>query len=511
MSRVELAIQVQEAKKAFGATIALNSASFSVERGTVHALLGENGAGKSTMVKLLSGLMRPDTGEIRVDGHAVRLRDARDAHRLGLQTAFQELTLIPDLSVLRNVLLPYEPVSFTGILRARAARRAVAAHFEKLGLGAIDLNRDVRELDLVTRQQIEIARAIFRQPRVLFLDEATSTLSGSGIEWLAGQLDALKTAGTTIVFISHRMPEVRRFCDSLTVLRNGRDVGSFQTDAVSDKDLIELIMGRSLAATFPPKAQAQARDRQPVLSVRNVRAAPHLDDCSFDLHPGEILGVSGLQGMGQHALFLALFGAVPITGGTMRLDGKPLILGSPQNAIRSGIGLVPEERKTEGLFLKMTGRENITVPVLSRLTKLGMISSRAEMRTAAGVMDRVQVDRRALFTPAGAFSGGNQQKLVLAKWLVTRTRILLLFDPCRGVDVGTKHEIYLMIRAYADAGGAVLLYSSEIPELVNLSDRVMVMYRGRVVKQITETSGQSIEVEVMRAALGELRSEGISA
>jgi len=496
-----LALNAKNLSKAFGATKALVDANFAVETGTAHALLGENGAGKSTTIKILSGILRPDSGEVWLGGQRVELREPRDAHRHGLQTAFQELTLAPDLTVLEKV-LAYEPTGVAGQLDRKKARNAVAAHFEALALTDIDLRADVRDLSLNQRQRTEIARALFRNPRVLLLDEATSTLSGRDVGWLGDIVRMVKARGATVVMITHKMAEVRAFCERVTVLRNGRDVGTFATEAVSDEEIVEMIIGRSLDATFPEKTQARAAVR-PVLSVRDLATEQRLTKCSFDLHPGEILGVAGLQGMGQSELFSALFGATPTTGGSIEMEGEPVLFGSPRQAINAGVALVPEDRKTEGLFLELSGRENMAMPNLGHMTRWGMIEGDTENRSVAAVMQIVQVDDRALYLRAGAFSGGNQQKMVLAKWLVRPPKILLLFDPCRGVDVGTKHEIYVLITKFAAEGGAVLFYSSETPELVNLCHRVIVLYGGQVADVLPSTGEDISEKSIMRATLGQ--------
>jgi ribose transport system ATP-binding protein len=502
------AIAVESVRKAFGATVALDGASFQALPGEVHALLGENGAGKSTMVKTLSGLVRPDAGRVLLHGTPVQLGSPRDAHRHGLQTAFQELTLVPDLSVAENMLLPYQPTGPLGQVRRRQALALVGEHLARLGLVSVDPRREVRGLDLALRQKIEIARAIYRKPRILLLDEPTSSLSGRDIDWLGDIIARLKADGVTIVFISHRIPEVRQFCDRLTVLRNGKDTGSFVVSAVTDEQVIELIIGRSLTATFPPKPPL-AGGARPVLAAHEITTATRLKGASLALHPGEVLGIAGLQGMGQQELFLGLFGATPLTGGRVEVDGRTVTLASPGDAIdaRLGISLVPEERKTEALFLHLDGRHNTSMPVIGRFLRFGLIDGQAESAAVAGVFDRVQVDKRALWTRAGAFSGGNQQKIAIAKWLMAESRVLLMFDPTRGVDVGTKHEIYLIIRDYVQAGGAVLLYSTEIPELVNLCHRVLVMYGGRIVRELGQGSGEISETAIMRAALGEAAEE----
>lgn len=500
------ALSVRKVTKTYGATIALNDATFSVLPGEVHALLGENGAGKSTVVKLLSGLILPDRGRIELFGEPAVLSRPAEAQRHGVQTAFQELTLVRDLTVADNMLLPRAPASLLGQLRRREGERQVAEHFAALGLDDIDPRAEIGELDLALRQKIEIARALFRRPRILLLDEPTSTLSGRDIDWLGEQIERQRRQGVTIVFISHRLREVRRFCDRLTVLRNGSSIGTAPVAEVRDDDVIRMIIGRSLAGAFPPRP-VTAPDGAPVLQADQLTTAGKLHGAGFVLRRGEILGIAGLQGMGQQELFLACFGMASLVSGSLLLDGRKVILASPRDAIQDSIGisLVPEERKTEGLFLKMSGSFNVSLPVVHRFARHGVIDTAAEARAVAAVLNQVGVQPRALYTAANAFSGGNQQKLVIAKWLLAGSRILLLFDPTRGVDIGTKHQIYVLMRDFADAGGAILFHSTEIPELVNMCDRVAVMYEGRIVREL---AGAAIDEEaIMRAALGEALAE----
>lgn len=499
------ALRVDRVAKAYGATVALDRASFSVRSGEVHALLGENGAGKSTMVKVLSGLVQPDTGTIELEGIEAHLRRPTDAHRLGIQTAFQEMTLVRDLTVAQNMLLPSAPAVW-GQIRARHGERLVAAHLARLGLAEIDPRAEIRDLDLPQRQKIEIARAVFRRPRLLLLDEPTSTLSGRDIDWLGELVAGLKHDGVTVVFISHRLPEVRQFCDRLTVLRNGKDIGTAEVAAIDDDEVIRMIIGRSLAATFPPRPprRPSAAGEAPVLEACGLATDGRLAGADFALRRGEILGVAGLQGMGQQELFLACFGMTALRQGEIRVDGRKVTLASPRDAVRAriGISLVPEDRKTEGLFLRLDGKQNISLPVIDRFAHRGLIDDAAETGAVAGVLDEVEVQPRALYTRAGAFSGGNQQKIAIGKWLLAGSRILLMFDPTRGVDIGTKHQLYLLMRRFVDAGGSILFHSTEIAELVNLCDRVMVLYAGRVA---LEVEGEAIDEQVvMRAALGEL-------
>jgi ribose transport system ATP-binding protein len=501
--KADIAVAFESVRKNYGATVALDGMSFSVRAGSVHALLGENGAGKSTTVKMLSGLVQPDAGTVRVFGEGCAIRSPRQAHALGIQTAFQEMTQIRDLTIAENMLLLYEPVSALGRLRKREGLRRVDEHLAAMGLGEIDPRRSMTDLSLSARQKVEIARAVFRQPHILLLDEPTSTLSGRDIDWLGDLIARLRDAGITILFISHRMPEVRMFCENLTVLRNGRDVGAGRVDSFNDDDLIQMIIGRSLASTFPPRVSTARPGAVPALAAKGISVTDRVRDVSFALAPGEVLGIAGLQGMGQRELFLACFGAMQPSGGVIEVAGKPVLLSSPGDAVRAGIGIsmVPEDRKTEALLLKLDGQSNVALPTLDRRSRFGLIDKQAEAAAVSRVLDTVQVQKRALYTRVSAFSGGNQQKIAIAKWLLAESAVMLMFDPTRGVDVGTKHEIYVLIREIAKAGGAVLFCSSEIPELVNLCDRVLVMYSGRVVSELLDD--EISEEAIMRPALGE--------
>jgi ribose transport system ATP-binding protein len=496
------AISADHVRKAFGATVAVDDVSFEVAEASVHALLGENGAGKSTIVKLLSGLVTPDQGGFQVFGQPIALKSPRAAHRCGIQTAFQEMTLVRDLTVLENVLLPYAPANPLGLIKRRASEEAVARHFASLGLEDIDLQDEVGELDLAVKQKIEIARALYRQPRILLLDEPTSSLSGNDVDWLGEVIARESARGVTVIFISHRLKEVRDFCDSLTVLRNGQHIATGKVADFADEEVIRMIVGRSIGQAFPEKPAKTHQSGAEVLRVDHLATDGKLSDASFALHKGEILGIAGLQGMGQLDLFVACFGAAEITGGQIAVDGKPVTIASPTDAVRANIGisLVPEDRKTEALFLKLSGTENTSIPVIDRFARFGFIDVKRERDAVSGVFQRVDVQDRALWTRVGAFSGGNQQKIAIAKWLLAESRVLLLYDPTRGIDVGTKHELYRLMRQYVEAGGSILLYSTEIPELVHLADRVLVLYQGRVVREV---AGNDLnEDAIMRAALG---------
>lgn len=490
------AIALDHVTKRYGATIALSDASFAVEDGHIHALLGENGAGKSTLVKILSGIIQPDGGEISLFGQPVRLYSREASSRLGLETAFQEIPLVPDLTVSENLLLPHQPRRFGVFLDSGEAKRRVAQILSDLDLTLVDPEDDVRDLDLSVRQKIEIARAISRKPKILILDEPTASLSSRDVEWLGRRIAALRESGTTIILVTHRMQEVREFCQSLSVLRNGAHVGSFAAADVSDSEVFRLIMGRSVETAYPPRPDrtSQAPPSMPLLRASHLSTGRRLVDVSLSLGSGEIVGVAGLQGMGQLELFNALFGVDRLEQGEIWTAGRRLHLASPRDAIRAGIGLVPEDRKIQGLALAMTGRENASLGVLDELSTFGIVDSAREHALVDVVFQKVQVPSRAHYKSARSFSGGNQQKIVLAKWLLSQCKVLLVFDPTRGVDVGTKHEMYGLLRAFADAGGAVLFHSTETPELVGLCDRVLVVYRGRVA---TELAGDGIREDLI--------------
>ena len=434
-------------------------------------------------------------------GAAVRFASPRNSQARGIQTAFQEMTLVNDLTVLDNMLLPRGPSGLTGMIRRRQARALVAAHFDALGMSDVRLDDEIGELDLAIQQKIEIARALFRKPRILLLDEPTSTLTGRDVEWLGGIIERLRAEGVTTVFISHRLREVRAFCDTMTVLRNGMHIATGPVASYPDDEVIRMIAGRALSHAFPRREDQRVFGPE-VLAAERISTSGKLRDASFSLHSGEILGVAGLQGMGQLDLFLACFGMADLTAGRLRVDGHPIVITSPTDAVRANIGisLVPEDRKTEALSLTLSGKHNASLPVIDRFTRGPLIDGVRETAAVEAIFERVDVDRRALWTRVGAFSGGNQQKIAIAKWLLAESRVLLLFDPTRGIDVGTKNELYRLIRAYADAGGAVLFHSTEIPELVYLCDRTLVCYAGRIVCEIPPE--QLSEEEILRAALG---------
>ncbi len=471
-------LAVRDATKAYGATVALAGVSLSVGRGEAHALLGENGAGKSTLVKILSGVVEPDGGSVTLEGQPFRPRSLTMARALGVSTAFQELSLLPNLTVAANLMLPSPPRNALGLV---SARRSIAKAREILGAyGASDIAPTalVGTLSLAEKQRVEIVRAVSRRPRLLILDEPTAALAEP--EWLFSLIDRLRGEGCAILYISHRLSEVRRLCRQGTILRNGRSIATVDLTTMRDSEIFRMMVG-----TAPEGAsrKAAAKLAGPValraagLTCRSIRGV------SFDLHQGEILGVAALEGQGQRDLFRALVGLERIEGGRIEVAGKPVRLRSPADALHCGPGIafVPEERKTEGVFLGMSTSANISLSIIDRLGHLGLVD-RAQERAGVGAQAQVvDLPERYLDARLSVLSGGNQQKALIGRVLLSGAKILAMFDPTRGVDVGTKQVIYGAIRRFAEQGGSVLIYSTEIPELVSLCDRCLVIYRGSVI------------------------------
>ena len=482
VAEMACAIAISQLSKRFGATVALNETSFLIGSGETHALLGENGAGKSTVVKILSGLLTPDSGTIRVFDKVAAIASPRQASALGIETAFQELPQIPDLTVADNLLMPDFPRRL-GVFENRRKRKAlVDAILTKYALSDLDPDAEIRGLDLSVRQKIEITRALSRKPKILLLDEPTAALSENDVLWLEQRVEEVKATGATVVLITHRMQEVRQFCSRLTVLRGGMAVGTCDTSDMSDREVFQLIVGRAIETTFPPKSLPTSNDiAAPALVAKGLKSGHRLSDVDVTLRSREILGIAALQGMGQLELFTTLFGMTPLEKGGIEINGMPVSIDSPRRAIGLGISMVPEDRKTQGLAIRQSGRENAALPAIKSFSRFGWIDTDRESREVDRVFERMQLHPRALYKTAQTLSGGNQQKIVLAKCLLAQSKIMLLFDPTRGVDIGTKHEMYRIISDFAADGGSVLFHSTELPELVGLCDRVAVLYRGRIV------------------------------
>jgi ribose transport system ATP-binding protein len=481
--------------KRFGGVVALNEASFSCEAGEIHALLGGNGAGKSTLIKILCGVQPSDAGTIEIKGQPVQFSGPAAAAAAGIVPVFQELSLVPDLTVAENLFLGREPRRF-GLIDGRAMRQQTRALLARLDFHQIDPAALVRDLPLADRQLLEIAKAIGRNPDVLILDEATSALGAREVERVFTVLQRLRDAGMAIVFISHRMEEVRALCDRATVFRDGQHVGTVEMKKVRPDEIVRMMIGRDLDDVFPPKPP-RPETEQTVLTVDDLSWGDSLRNISFELHRGEILGLSGLEGQGQGDLLFALFGVYAGLTGSVTVDGKPVKLGSPSAAMRAGLALIPEDRKTQGLVLPLSVRENVTLPMLPKLSRLGVVSTRAERSGTAAMVKQLAIKTSSSETPVRFLSGGNQQKSAIAKWLMTRASVYLMHDPTRGIDVGTKNEIYRLLRDLADQGHAVLFFSTDLAEIIGVCDRALVMYEGAIVREL---AGDSLTKETLIGA-----------
>jgi ribose transport system ATP-binding protein len=469
--------------KSFGGVVALRSASFAADSGEVHALVGENGAGKSTLIKLLSGLYPPDSGEIRVDGEPTAFARPQDALAAGIGTVFQELTLLPYMTVAENLMLGREPRTGPFIESAKLVDSAQQL-FAEAGISGIEPLELVGNLSLAQQQTVEIVKAVSRRPKIIFMDEPTSALAEHSVVWLFGLIKRLRAAGACIVFTSHRWNEIKGIADRITVFRNGEFVATSPATELSEDDAVERMTGQRLDVLFPKPTPLVAQTRALVVSHLSGKRLP---DISLEARTGEVLGIGGLAGQGQRELFLTLFGVNARSGGSVEVDGRATHVRSPRDAIRAGIALIPEDRKTEGLLLPLSVRQNLALAILERLSSFGFVRRAAEDK----LIDRM-VRSLAIKTPTpgqrvGALSGGNQQKVLIGRWLLTDARVMLLYDITRGVDVGTKRDIYQLIRRLSEEGRTILLYSTDTEEIAHLCHRVLIMREGRIVSELRDT------------------------
>jgi ribose transport system ATP-binding protein len=491
-------------KKSFGGVEALRGASLTCRHGEIHALIGENGAGKSTLVKVICGAIYSDAGEVVLDGEPLRARSPRDAQRLGIGTVFQELSLIPDLTVAGNLFYGREPRVRMGRIDYRALRRAAADVLEEFGVEGIDAARNVRELGLSDRQILEICKTLAREPRVLVLDEPTSALLPEQVDWLFGKLHAFAADGGIVLFISHRLEEVERLSDWVTVFRAGIDVGSGAIGEMPESRLVELMLGRRVERVYP-KAVADAGSEDVVCELVDLASPPRLHDVSLKIHRGEIVGIGGLQGQGQLQLFLSLFGARSHSGQIV-VNGRALRLRRPGDALAAGIALIPEDRTTEGLCLTLSIRDNIALGSLASISRAGLISPARERALVGSQVSELSIVMRHVRQEVGALSGGNQQKVLLGRVLAQRPSLLLMYDATRGVDVGTKAEIYRLMREQCAAGVSILFYSTDVSELANLANRVLVLHDGTIRAHL---QGADItESNIVAASVGGRRESG---
>lgn len=496
------AVEAREISKHFGGTIALNKASFRCQPGSIHALIGENGAGKSTLIKIFSGVVIPDGGVLQIDGQESIIRSPADAGRYGIVPVFQELSLMPHLTVAENIFVTNPPRSRLGLIDRKRLSTKAEQYFADLGFTHLDPQAMISELPLAHRQLVEIAKALSRSPNVLILDEGTSALSIHDVQLVFQVIRRLRDEGRSVIFISHRMSEVEEIADTLTIFRDGQEVGSFPMGSVARDEMVQLMIGRKLEQVFPPKRDLPQQTETPLLQVKNMGWEDVLHDIDFSLGKGEILGLGGLDGQGQGELLFALFGLLRGLRGQVLIDGQPKQINGPAAAAKAGINLalIPEDRKTEGLILRTSVGDNLSLAIIDSLAHFGLIDRGKEQASIENAVERMQIKTASPRQPARALSGGNQQKVVIGKWLLTDAKIYLLHDPTRGIDVGTKQEIYQLMRTLADNGAGILFFSTELSELVGMCTRILVLYEGRIFRELKGV--EITEENIVSAALG---------
>jgi ribose transport system ATP-binding protein len=492
-------IELRDIEKGFPGVKSLDRVNFSVAPGEVHALVGENGAGKSTLMKVLSGNYMPDAGTVLWDGSERRWAGPAEAIVAGIHVIHQELMLFPERTVAENIFLTNPPRNSFGLIDRRAMVAKAAAILERLG-HRIDPRARVKTLTVADQQMVEIAKALSANVRLLVLDEPTAVISGREAELLFERVETLRRQGVGIVYISHRLEEVFRLADRITVLKDGRLVGVVSAAAIDRDQLITMMVGRKLADIYPAP-RAFSSSEKPVLSIRGLRAAPRVRDASLDLYPGEILGLGGLVGAGRSEVAHAIFGSAPAEAGEVRLDGSAYLRRDPAASIKAGIGFVTEDRKGEGVLMLMDCARNITAPAITAYARSGIIDAAREEAAAVEEIRRFRIAIPGARSMVRTLSGGNQQKVLLARWARACGKVLILDEPTRGVDVGAKVEIYRFMRELAESGVAILMISSELNELVGMSDRIVVMREGVTTGELARP--EISEAAVMRLATAE--------
>lgn len=487
-------LQLRGAAKTFGPVIALGDGEIEILSGEIHALVGENGAGKSTLVKILAGVHQRDAGEFFVEGQSVHFRNVADSKAVGISVIYQEPTLFPDLTVAENIFMGRQPRGRTGLIDRGAMRQASVDLFSVLGV-PIDPDRVAEGLSIADQQIIEIAKAISLQAKVLIMDEPTAALSGVEVERLFSVARQLRDSGSGILFISHRFDEVFSLCNRITVMRDGHYIATHRTEDVTIDKVVKDMVGRDIDQLFP---KVVAELGGPVLQVSGLTRAGVFNDITFDVHAGEIVALAGLVGAGRTEVARAIFGVDPYDSGSVSIKGQALRPGSPAAAMAAGIGLVPEDRRKQGLVMDLSVARNATLTLRHLLARFGLISGGKERALAAEWTKTLQVKVSSLDNAVSTLSGGNQQKVVLAKWLATKPQLVIVDEPTRGIDVGTKSEVHRLLSDLAGQGIAIVMISSELPEVLGMADRVLVMHEGRITANLSRAD--ATPESVMHAA-----------
>ena len=508
MSEANAFIDVRQISKSYGGVHALSGVSLDLAAGEVHALCGENGAGKSTLIKILSGSVKPESGEVLVAAKPLKLGDVRASEAAGIAVIHQESVAFPHLSTFDNIFVGREPKKLAGLFLDRAEmRRQTRALLTRLGeADAFDPAHPVSELSVAQRQMVGMARALSQDCRLLIMDEPTASLSERETRTLFNLIRQFRTAGVSVLYVSHRLDEIFELSDRVTVFRDGRHVATNPISAMTKDKLIQQMVGRELSTTDAELSHDKsafsrvARDaRPPILQVKNLSRAGAFHDVSFEVRAGEIVGMAGLVGAGRSEVARCIFGADAFDSGQILIDGSPLRGKNVREAMNRGIAMVPEDRQHQGLVLQLPVGTNLTLPILRTLTTFGLTSSRRERQVADQLMKDLLVKAASAKVPAQTLSGGNQQKLVIGKWLATRPRVLILDEPTRGVDVGAKAEVHKLIRRLAEGGMATLLISSDLPEVLAMSDRLLVMRGGSIAGELSRA--QATQEKVLSLAI----------
>jgi rhamnose transport system ATP-binding protein len=475
-----VALQLVQVRKSFGPVVALRSGSLTVHSGSIHALVGENGAGKSTLVKIVAGLYQRDGGDLLLHGESVDFSSTAASKAAGIAVIYQEPTLFPDLSVTENLFMGRQPVGAGRRIDRKAMHTEAQALFKRLGVN-LDPRRLAEGLSIADQQIIEIAKAISLDASVLIMDEPTAALSGVEVDRLFAVARSLRDEGRALVFISHRFDEVFDLCDTVTVMRDGEYISTDAIAETTSSQIVAKMVGREVADLFP---KTPATIGAPVLTVSNLERGGVFHDVSFEVRSGEIVALAGLVGAGRSEIARAIFGVDPYDSGTVVINGTTVPGGKPRAAIRAGMGFVPEDRRQQGLVTEASVAHNVASVIRSKLSTFGLITASAENKAAGPWSGRLEVKTNALDMHATTMSGGNQQKVVIAKWLATNPSLLIIDEPTRGIDVGTKSEVHRLISELAGQGMAILMISSELPEVLGMADRVLVVHEGRITADI---------------------------
>lgn len=494
MSSEPVVLSLKGARKTFGAVVALENGEIELKSGEIHALVGENGAGKSTLVKILAGVHAPDKGDFRVKGQPVSFRSVADSKAAGISVIYQEPTLFPDLTVAENIFVGRQPKGNLGFISRKTMNSEANQLFSKLGI-AMSPDRPADGLSIADQQIIEIAKAISLDAEILVMDEPTAALSGAEVDRLFSVARSLRDQGVAILFISHRFDEIFSLTDRITVMRDGSYIKTHNTKDTSESEIIKEMVGRDINTLFP---KLEVEPGEKILEVKELNSPGKFRDINLEVRAGEIVALAGLVGAGRTEVARAIFGIDPIDSGSISYLGHELKGHSPAQAISKGIGFVPEDRRKQGLVLDLSIRRNATLTLIKRLASFGLIPPKRERQMAGTWTEKLQVKAGSLEHSASTLSGGNQQKVVLAKWLAVAPKLLIVDEPTRGIDVGTKSEVHRLLSSLAKEGVGILMVSSELPEVLGMSDRIYVMREGRITKELSRK--EATAEKVMAAA-----------